>query len=307
MNQPALVEIAEPDRQRMEHAIIRVRHRLAETGLFTDESLIAMLDRHPRELLNVYTMGEDLLEQDWRLGDSAGLSGEELMEAVRRGKLWYNLQRAAWHHAAFGSAINRAYDELEAACPGFRSFQRSAQLLISSPRAQVFYHADAPLNMLWHIRGGKRVWVYPLAPPHITQETLEGVFAPGEVGEELPYDESFDADAEVFDLEPGEMITWPQNTPHRVRNTEGVNVSISSEHYTAEAHRRQAIVLANRYYRRHLPFAFRSMELFGPGAFFKANSFRVIRRLGLVERRENNLPVSFRVDLDAPDCVQSLR
>jgi hypothetical protein len=52
-------------------------------------------------------------------------------------------------HPEFRILVNALYDELEANCPGFRALRRSANLLVSSPSAMVYYHADAPLNMLW--------------------------------------------------------------------------------------------------------------------------------------------------------------
>jgi len=39
--------------------IITVRHRLSETGLFSDEALAELLDKHPSEKLDVCTMGND--------------------------------------------------------------------------------------------------------------------------------------------------------------------------------------------------------------------------------------------------------
>lgn len=267
----------------MERATLYARHRLHELDFFTDESLVRTLDSHPREDLNVYTMGRDLCAQEWRRGDTVGLKGEQLLEATRRGHIWFNLLRMTKHHRSYAELVGRLYGELEARCPGFHSFQHSANLLISAPSALVFYHADAPLNMLWHLRGRKRCWVYPRDDGRcVTQENLEQVFVPGEVGEELPYDHSFDAEAEVFDLDGGDLITWPQNTPHRIENVEGLNVSLSTEHYTAAARQRQAVYLANHTFRRWLPFPFRSTELHGLGPGLKANAFRVIRRLGLV-------------------------
>ncbi len=289
----------------MERGTLLARHRLQDSEMFSDAGLIRILDRHPREDLHVYTMGSDLRAQEWRMGESGGLSGERLLEAATRGHLWYNLLRMSRHHADYAELVAQIYGELESTCPGFRSFNRSANLLISSPSALVFYHADAPLNILWHIRGRKRCWVYPFDDPRfVSQENRERVFAPGEEGEELPYDESFDAAAQIFDLEPGQILTWPQNTPHRIENLEGLNVSLSTEHYTAEARRRQAVFLANHSFRQLLPFGFRSSELYGIGPALKANAFRVARRLGLVARHENNLPISFAVDLEAPDCVR---
>ncbi|MCG8354661.1 MAG: cupin-like domain-containing protein [Kiloniellales bacterium] len=289
----------------MEHGILTARHRLHESELFTDEGLIRTIESHPRDALDLVTMGTDQRAQVWCKGDIGDATGEQLLEALRKGHLWINLRRMTWHHPAFAEMVDAVYGELEAICPGFRSFRRSANMLVSSPSALAFYHADAPLNILWHIRGRKRCWVYPPDDPKfMTDELREIVFTPGEVGEELPYDHSFDDNALVYDLEPGDIVTWPQNTPHRIENLEGLNVSVSTEHYTDEARRRQAVFLANHYFRSKLPFPFRSTELYGPGPFLKANAFRVARRLGLVSQVEQNPPLSFKFDFDTPGYVQ---
>ena len=304
MPETVLVNWTDDQSALMEKGILLAQHRLQELPIFTDDGLARLLDMHPREDLNVYTMGHDHRDEDWRRGDINGYSGEKLLEALRKGRLWINVLRLLKHHQEFRDLVDKIYRELEGYCPDFRSFRYSANLLISSPTALVCYHADAPLNMLWHLRGKKRAWVYPLDKPGIlSPEAREGVFAPGEEGEELPYHDSFDQDAEVFDLLPGQMLTWPQNTPHRIVNQEGLNVSLSTEHYTPEARRRQSVYLANRTFRRWLPLPFDSERLYGPGPLLKVTSFRILRRIGLVPTAENNLPATFKVDLQAPDCV----
>ena len=68
----------------------------------------------------------------------------------------------------------------------------------------------------------------------------------------------------MYDLQPGEMVTWPQHTPHRVVNTDGVNVSLSTEHMTSRAARRNNVFLANRHFRQSARRqSFRSTELTG--------------------------------------------
>ena len=62
------------------------------------------------------------------------------------------------------------------------------------------------------MRGRKRVWVYPAIDHHfLRRELLEDVFA-GARHEFVPYVPALDSGAEVFDLEPGQWIAWPQNS-----------------------------------------------------------------------------------------------
>jgi hypothetical protein len=230
------------------------------------------------------------------------------VEAALKGRIWLNMRRVLQHHPQLAELVNSLYTELEHACPGLKTFNRSANLLISSPTALVYYHLDCPVNMLWHIRGEKRVWAYPLESGLVSDATIEGVLC-GEKSEELDFDAAWDEYAVMVDLQPGEMITWPQHTPHRVVNTSGLNVSLSTEHMTSRAARRNNVYLANRHFRRLLPGAWTNTELRGWRAAAKELALRLSRRvpgLAPVPPRGYEYPISFQVDLDAPDCVRPL-
>ena len=134
----SLLDSWSPEQYRaLEHEILLARHRLHESGLFDDENLIRMLDRHPQRDLGINTMGETATRFEWREGDRNGVPSDVLLQLVRRGRLWINLRNVMLHHPDCRDAINAMYDELEAKSPGFKADQRSANLLISSPAALV--------------------------------------------------------------------------------------------------------------------------------------------------------------------------
>ena len=113
----------------------------------------------------------------------------------------------------------------------------------------VYFHVDGPPSFLWHVRGRKRVWVYPhLDERVLSRELLEDVYA-GTRQEYVPYRSAFDDDAEVFDLEPGQVAMWPHNAPHRVTNLDSFNVSLVTDHWTPESRRRARLYKANRFLR----------------------------------------------------------
>lgn len=286
-------------------ATVRARHRLAEHPLFTDEALVRVFETHPADHLLIYTMGTDPAEpDDFVFGLRGDLDGWELLEAVREGRLWLNILKMQRFHPEWAALLDQLYDELEAGTPGFEALDRSANLLVSSPTAMVYYHADAPLNALWHVRGTKRVWVYPSTARFLPQDDLEKIFT-GETEEEVPYDPAFDDAAAVFDLEPGDMLTWPQNTPHRVVNTSGMNVSLSTEHHTHEAYRVRGTHLANHYLRRWFHVPTRSTRTDGPWASAKRATYRLGARFLPAVAEYENTP-AFVVDRTAPDRVVRL-
>ncbi|MBA3481876.1 MAG: hypothetical protein H0T51_08685 [Pirellulales bacterium] len=294
---------------RMERNIFVGQHRLNTLDLFNDEQLIHLLDRHPRRDLGINTMGDNPERRsDWQEGRAGNLGAAELLEAARSGRIWLNVRRVMDHHPEYAELVLALYESLEEACPGLDTFNHSANLLISSPGAMVYYHLDCPANMLWHLRGRKRVWAYPLESGLVSDETIEGVLC-GERSEELDFRNDWDELAVAHDLEPGEMITWPQHTPHRVVNTEGLNVSLSTEHMTPGAVRRNNVYLANRHFRELLGGSWRRTELTGWRAALKEFTLRVCRRVpGLAPAPPQGYkyPISFEVDLESPNCVRPL-
>lgn len=307
-NQP-LVQLPALRPRQLEEEVTLFHHRLAETGMFDDESLIRIIDTHPREYCNVSTMGPDHDHYAWGEGDSTGLAGEQLLHAVKYGRMWLNIRRLERYQPKIWSVVEQLYRELEAGCPEFVTGKRSGNLLVSSPKAFVYYHLDVPQNILWHIRGRKRVWVYPVREPFIDRDFLEAIIAMQQI-EDLPYDKSFDDEAQVFDMQPGEVVTWPQNAPHRVTNLDGLNVSLSTEHYTERQMRHVRVCRANAMLRKALKIPCRSHRTEGLAYTLKSSAFLGLRAMQkLVNRREGafHIPTTFRVDLNAPNCMTPLR
>jgi len=293
----------------MEHAVLRARHRLHESPLFGEAGLCRMLDAHPRDEIHIHTMSGTSAAPEYRDADIGESSGAEVLEAVRRGKLWVSVLDMQEHHPACEELLADMYAELEATCPGFRSYadSRLMNLLISSPRAEVFYHADASLNMLWHLRGRKRLYVYPPWDERFLdagqrEMCLLGTLVDG------PWRPELDAEASVFNMDPGDVVTWPQSTPHRVVNLEGLNVSLSTEHYTPDARRRKLVAGANWWLRNRWRIPARSLEIRGPAALAKRTAFRAARlarrlidaRAALVPE-DPAPPITIRVDPSGPD------
>ncbi len=262
---------------------LRASHRLHELELFTDAALLDLLEHYPRERLQVFAMGTDPLNHgDWEAVDTAGASGRDMLAAISSGRLWLHALQVQLVDRRYRELMEKLYGELREQCPGFEPHPMSCTLIISSPDALVYYHADAKPNLLWQLRGTKRIWVYPAGDRSlIDQSLMEDIFA-SFADEEVPYRAEFDEKARVFDLHPGEVLSWPQNAPHRVTNLEGVNISLSTVHETEESERRALVYCANRLFRRsyHLPLW--STRESGIASYLKRQAYRVFRRAGLV-------------------------
>jgi hypothetical protein len=234
-----------------ERRLIGFRHSLHERPMFSDEGLASILDRYPREALGVFTMGEDLEDwRSWRRGSAGAMSGERLLDAVRAGRLWLNLRHANQHLPEFAALCDEIASEKEAVFKT-RVLNRDLGLLISSPKARVFYHLDVPLSSLWQVRGQKQIWFYPRTEPYVQPAWLERCVH-GSAEGQMPFTPAWDAIAETRALNPGDMITWAQNCPHRVDNGPMMNVSVSMEFMTPPARVRANVLHANGLLRSHL-------------------------------------------------------
>ena len=280
------------------------RHGFHERAMFEPDRLIRLLDEHPRRRLQAFTMGEDPTRRDdWSAVDiPSGLSGADLWRAVENGRLWLNVTQVEKHHPEYAELIGGMYAHLDARCPHLGGPRPNySTLLISSPGAQVYYHLDAEPNMLWHLRGNKRIWVYPAMDTRfVPQSHLEDIYA-GEVDENLPYDPAFDAHADEFLLEPGDVASWPHNGPHRIVNVD-MNVSLATSYYTPAIYRRQYVQLANRFVLRGLGVRERSMAEHGPMAAVKRLSYRVLNKVRPFARTDRSAAyvTDLQIDPDAP-------
>ena len=256
---------------------------IADSDLFTEEALIALIDRYPRDSVEVFTMGYDqTVFGEWYLGrktakDGAELDGRALMEAVKHGRLWLNLRRVNHSDPAVGELCERIFAEV-AEKTGTHNLKTDLGLLISSPNAHVVYHLDMPMVMLWQVRGVKKVYLYPADAGFFTDRQIEGI-ALRESDENLPYDPAFDDKAMVHDLKPGEMLTWPQNAPHRIVNGDMVNVSLSIEFMTPRALWHANVIYANGLLRRLFglnPSVAKSPKILEPFKIVFARAYKLV-------------------------------
>ncbi len=250
--------------------ILPVRHNLAQHPLFTDEALATLIEGNPQAIREVSTMDPDNENhKSWKSARFEDMSGMEILQAVREGLLWINIAEAGSFDQRYQDIIDTMLAELAGHVPGLETFQHRIGILISSPNARVFYHCDIPGQGLMHVRGEKKLWVYPDGDPFLPQEALERVVT-GLTYEEITHDPSFEDHATVIDLKPGMGALWPLNWPHRVVNGDSLNVSCTVEYWTDEIRRHYLVNLANGVSRHFLGLHPRSRAISGPGFWMKA-------------------------------------
>ena len=273
-------------------------HALEDRPMFDDEGLARLLDQYPREALGVFTMGDDAVDwQSWRRGTAGRLSGDRLLDAAKAGRIWLNLRHTNDHLPEYAALEREIFSETTD-WTGQRTFKRDLGILISSPGAQVFYHLDVPLVSLWQLRGEKRVWVYPVEAPYVPPEQLERIVLK-ESAEQFAYEPAWDAGAEVYDLEPGRMVTWVQNAPHRIENGPMLNVSLSIEFLTPAALMRANVLYANGVLRK-TGLRPNVQTAPHPAALAKVGLARAVKAAGVSKNFVKNLPVTFDLEREIP-------
>jgi hypothetical protein len=159
---------------------------------------------------------------------------------------------------------------------------------------------------LFQIHGTKRVYVYPNHAPFVTPEHLENI-ALFDLETDMPYDPAYDRQARVFDLKPGQFLSWPLNAPHRVENVEGVNISMTISYASPEIRRSEIVHLANGLLRHRFGLQPRSRVTTGPSYWGKAMLQKAMRNSQWVQReRSMRRGIEFRLDKNRPGEILRL-
>ena len=231
--------------------LMRAKHNLLETGLFCDEALIKLLDTHPTDYIDVCTNDPDPLLYDRHVSvDFRGFSGADILDLVKRGKVYINLREAMNMHPDYEPIMASLIEELEQNS-GIKENKKRCRggILISSPTSITDYHSDTSRTNMWHLRGHKQIYVYPLTKKFLPDVAYERIII-GEYDSDESYHPSFDDDAVCNDLYGGEFLSWPHPAPHRVVN-KSFCVSMVTEFTTRQTAYYNSIAMTNGLLRRH--------------------------------------------------------
>ena len=259
--------------------LIKLNHRLIETGLFSREVLGKVIERCPAEHLGIRAMGTEIDDPKRMEGELGAATGMEAIQAIEKGRMWMNIRRVMDWAPEYKKLLDDVFDEFQARMPEFKTFKRNLGILISSPNANVFYHADIQGQSLWQIEGTKSVYIYPRSDVFIKAENVEKILL-RETAEDMPYEKWFDDYASVVELKPGEMVTWPLYAPHRVMNHDCLNISVTMEHWTKQIWNSYAVHYGNGVLRRTLGLNNTSTTDHGLHVYPKAGAAFLWKKLG---------------------------
>lgn len=303
LNHPMIADWTAENSAKFQKNITMFGHNLKETGLFSDEALINLLERHPLELLDVCTMGQSddpRFPNKFRTGDFRNASGETLLKAAKAGAIWINVRQAMNVHEDYKAVLDAMYGEL-AVKTGNKAINPKGGILISSPVAKVPYHFDKTETLLWHVRGKKRMYIYPLTQKFISDENYEMALT-NFIEDDIPYDSSYDEQAAIVDIPENTALAWRLNAPHRVDN-QTFCVSVTTEYSTAESGMKNAAMLTNATLRHRLglnPSFEKDGELTRK---VKSIMGRAIRKVGLAPDTTKPDMVTFKIDKSADNYM----
>ncbi len=292
------------DRQDYGQKIQTKTHHLQDSGLFTDDALTTLLDRHPSEKIDVCTMTTDPNFPDKHCTvDFRGFSGVDIIEAVKAGHIWVNIREAMSYDPAYKPLMAETFKELER-CTGRDKLRRNCRggILISSPTAKVPYHCDPTMTLLWHIRGRKRVFVYPATEVFLPDEAYEAVVL-GEYDQDVPYSPEFEASAQVFDLLDNTLVAWPHTSPHRVEN-QTYCVSMVMEFSSTASAFRNSVMYTNGLLRRQFGLSPSWAKAGTFERFIKSAIGHTLRRLGAHKTNVRKDYVQFKLDKSAKNYLR---
>lgn len=223
-----------------------IGHNLIGHSLFDIDRMLQLARALPEKKVE-YHAGELPIGLDPKMTPRNGLSAEETIRRLEECKSWMVLRNAELdpdYRKLLEDCMAEVAPLSEPIRPGMKTFE--AFVILSSPDVVTPFHIDPEHNFLLQIRGAKKVAVFDRKL--VSQERLEQFYCGAH--RNLPYDESYMADAEVFDLPPGKGIHIPVTAPHWVINGKDISVSFSITFRTPELARNVDAFVMNERLRR---------------------------------------------------------
>jgi CelD/BcsL family acetyltransferase involved in cellulose biosynthesis len=204
----------------------RVRHRLAESGLFELTRLLELAKRLPEKSVE-YNAGDVPLTLDPSQTPRTGLSVEETLQRIESCRSWMvlkNVEQDPEYRQLLESCLAEVGQLSHAVSPGMS--RKEGFIFISSPRSVTPYHMDPEENFLLQIRGRKTMHVFDASDRSILSDEEIERFLTG-ANRNLVFRDEYQPKARVFSLSPTEGVHVPVTWPHWVQNGEEVSISFS--------------------------------------------------------------------------------
>jgi len=302
------VQVPENDREYFGTKPIISKHTLHKTLHFDDSELIEIMDNIPRSNLRVWSQDREVRDfSSYMYVDTTGIRGKDLLDCVKRGEFWVNLQRVDKFFDQYKKLSSQLYESLTAQCPHLEVAFVHSYILLSSANMYFQLHVDSYENMFWCVRGGKDFYLYPPSDKRVApQEFMEDICA-GVREDFLPHVEENQSLRKKFRVVPGDLLSWPQHSPHEFVNNDQFNVGLGTFHETRDSVKRILNYQSSRYFRENLPFLRGRVDHDSLSMTFRRTLYRGIRKIRRPPAPQKvDFWTNYRLDPEQPNCMAKI-
>jgi hypothetical protein len=226
-------------------------HRLAAHALFETPRLVKLCERMKPKQVAVYeaSAGSPRARPREFTGD---WNPAALIAALAKGTTRLRLSGVQAHDEEYRSLLEQILEEVDG-LSGFALRREigwsSMTILLSSPGMTTPYHIDHQSNLLFQMRGRKKVYIFDARDRRVLSDvTIERYYAGDKHAAD--YREELQGRAAVCELTPGVAVHNPPLGPHWVTNGSDVSVSVSVNYSLRESEGSARVYQVNRYLRR---------------------------------------------------------
>ncbi|WP_145421618.1 hypothetical protein [Planctomycetes bacterium K23_9] len=243
-------------------------HRLGELPLAHDQRLCDLLSEHPRDLTQVYSTGSELSHpNELRVGELGDCRSDQILEAVRRGRLCIVLRDVDKHQNDFRHLLGRLYSELNECDSSLRASDIAGDLVLASPNALQYFNCDPCPTIRWQLRGSQSISLYPVDNHFIDPQTRQAIAVEGQCSElfgasyqgtapqgvGLYFEADFLKDAQTYFVDAGNLISIPHLIPRHTQYHGDLCVWFQTRANTPQSLRYRNIASANCFISKAYP------------------------------------------------------
>jgi hypothetical protein len=214
-------------REQFDIAPFEFSHQIHRSGLFSEEALLALIQRVALKSNRFYIeQGETTPQKGWNPGSNQTLIDAYRDIASNHSLVMLKRVNEDPEYAPVLDTLKREMSDHLGIDMQKRYRDGLMTLLITSPHRITPYHIDGEANLLMQMVGTKSVYIFDGENRSVLPEHELERFWSGNVKATV-YKQDFQAGAKHFKLIPGLGVTNPVTFPHWVQNGPEVSVSMS--------------------------------------------------------------------------------
>lgn len=245
----------------------RLKHSLADNGLFTLQRLIELAKSQPRDAIE-YNSGKVAVGVKPEDVPKIDMPAVDVIQSIEHANAWMVIkfvENDPEYKALLEGFVREANEAAGRKPSDYSDLQ--GFIFVSSAKATTPFHVDWEENILIQIKGDKFVRTFDNSDYGlVSQEALE--ISPSKHRNQI-YAEDHEARATLHALKPGDAVHMPYTVPHWVSTGNTYSISMAMTWKTPEVKRLNKIRLMNGTLRRY------GMPQRPPGISPKADAAKV--------------------------------